>query len=148
MIRFRIAIQPDSSIQNRIRIGLDVEKTSTGSDMDIQTALITAVECSIRVFFGYKPDWIKYLDSATGLGSDWITQWKYWTGLGSQKSSIRSTLESVPAVRLFVGSALTISFGLACRRYTFDRSAFNVLFQKVSALGWGCMFKFQFRVYF
>jgi len=23
-------------------------------------------------FFGYKPDWIKYLDSATGLGSDWI----------------------------------------------------------------------------
>jgi len=34
-------------------------------------------------------------------------------------------------VPLFVGSALTISFGLACRGYTFDRSAFNVLFQKV-----------------
>jgi len=43
-------------------------------------------------FFGYKPDWIKYLDSATGLGSDWITHWKYWTGLGTQKSTIRSTL--------------------------------------------------------
>jgi len=40
---FRIAIQPDSAIQNRIRIGLDFEKNSTGSDMDIQTALITAV---------------------------------------------------------------------------------------------------------
>ena len=37
------------------------------------------------------------------------------------------------AVRLFVSSALTISFGLACRGYTFGRNAFNVglLFQKV-----------------
>jgi len=35
------------------------------------------------------------------------------------------------AVRLFVGSALTISFGFACRGYTFDKNAFNVLFQKV-----------------
>ena len=40
-------------------------------------------------------------------------------------------LVSMLAVRLFVGSALTISFSLACRGYTFDRSAFNVLFQKV-----------------
>jgi len=40
-------------------------------------------------------------------------------------------LVSMPAVRLFARSALTISFGLACRGYTFDRSAFNVLFQKV-----------------
>jgi len=39
-------------------------------------------------------------------------------------------LLSMPAVRLFVGSALTISFGLACRGYTFDMSAFNVLFRK------------------
>jgi len=37
----------------------------------------------------------------------------------------------MPAVQLFVGSALTISCGLACRGDTFDRSAFNVLFQKV-----------------
>jgi len=80
-----------SVIQNRINIGLDFENISTESDMDIQTALITAVECLIRGFFGYKPDWIKQLDSATGLGLDWITHWKYWTGLGSQKSSIRST---------------------------------------------------------
>jgi len=48
-------------------------KISTGSDMDIQTALITAVKCLIRGFFGYKPDWVKYLDSATELGLDWIT---------------------------------------------------------------------------
>jgi len=41
--------------------------------MDIQSALITAVECLIRGFFGCKPDWMKYLDSATGLGLDWIT---------------------------------------------------------------------------
>jgi len=64
---------PVSAIQNRIRIGLDFENISTGSDMDIQTALITAVEYLIRGLFGYKPDWIKYLDSATGLGLDWIT---------------------------------------------------------------------------
>jgi len=31
--------------------------------MDIQTSLITAVKCLIRVFFGYKLDWIKYLGS-------------------------------------------------------------------------------------
>jgi len=40
-------------------------------------------------------------------------------------------LVSMSAVRLFVGPALTISFGLACRDYTFDRTAFNVLFLKV-----------------
>ena len=39
-------------------------------------------------------------------------------------------LVSVPAVQLFLGSALTISFGLACRGYTFDRTAYNVLFKK------------------
>jgi len=38
---------------------------------------------------------------------------------------------SLPAVRFFLGSTLTISFGLAGRGYTFDKSAFNVLFQKV-----------------
>jgi len=40
-------------------------------------------------------------------------------------------LVSMPAVRLFVVSAHTISFSLACRGYTFDRCTFNVLFQKV-----------------
>jgi len=40
-------------------------------------------------------------------------------------------LVCMSVMRLFVGSALTITFGLACRGYTFDRSAFNVLFQKV-----------------
>ena len=43
-------------------------------------------------FFGYKPDWIKYLGRSTELGSDRITQWKYWTGLELQKSPICSTL--------------------------------------------------------
>jgi len=87
-----IAIQPDSALQNRIRIGLNFEKNSTGSDMDIQTALITAVKCLIRAFFGYKPDWIKCFDRSTGLGSDRITEGKFWTGLGFQKSPICSTL--------------------------------------------------------
>jgi len=35
-------------------------------------------------------------------------------------------LVSMSAVRLFVGSALTISFGWACRGYAFDRITFNV----------------------
>ena len=89
---FRIAIQPDSANQNRIRIGLDIEKKPTGSEMDIQSALITAVKCLVREFFGYKPDWIKYFESATGLRLDWIAQRHYWTGLVFQKSPIRSTL--------------------------------------------------------
>jgi len=40
---FRNTIQPDSAIQNRTRTGLDLKKNWTGSDMDLQTALITAV---------------------------------------------------------------------------------------------------------
>jgi len=48
----------------------------------------------------------------------------------------------MPVVRLSVGSALTISFGLACRGYSFDRSAFNVLFQK----GLGLWFTFRVHV--
>ena len=42
----------------------------------------------------------------------------------------------MPAVRGFRGSALFF-FGLAGRDYTFDGSAFSVLFQKVSGLGLG-----------
>ena len=46
-------------------------------------------------------------------------------------------LVSMPAVRGFGGSSLTISFGLASRDYTFDRSTFYV----------GYFFKkFRFRV--
>jgi len=48
--------------------------------MDIQTALTTAVKCLIRGFFGYKPDWIKCFDRSTRLGSDRITEKKFWTG--------------------------------------------------------------------
>jgi len=45
--------------------------------------------------------------------------------------NIIELLVSVPAVWVFVGSSLTISFGLASRYYTFDKRAFCVLFQKV-----------------
>ena len=61
-------------------------------------------------------------------------------------SSNVNIIASMPAVRLFIGSALTMSFGLACRGYPFDgRGAFNVglLFQKASGLGLG----FTFKVY-
>jgi len=68
-------------------------KNSTWSDIGYPNCFD---HCSImlnqRIFFGYKPDWIKYLDRSTGLGSDRITQWKFWTGLGLQKSPICSTL--------------------------------------------------------
>ena len=53
------------------------------------------------------------------------------TSSSSSNVNIFEWLVSMPAVRLFVGSALTISFDLACRDYIFDGSAFNVLFQKV-----------------
>jgi len=67
--------------------------------MDIQTALITAVKYLIRGFFGYKPDWIKHFGRSTGLGSDRITERKFWTGLGCQKSPICSTLVDDPCNR-------------------------------------------------
>ena len=40
-------------------------------------------------------------------------------------------LVSMTAVRVFIGSALTLTFGLASRDYTFGRSASYVLFQNV-----------------
>jgi len=49
----------------------------------------------------------------------------------SGNKNIVEWLMSMPVVRVFVGSSLTISFGLASRDYTFDMSAFQVLFQKV-----------------
>jgi len=47
---------------------------SSGSDMDIQTAFVTAAKWFNQSFFWYKPDWIKYLETSTGLGLDRITQ--------------------------------------------------------------------------
>ena len=44
-------------------------------------------------------------------------------------------LVSIPVVRVFIGSALTISYGLAWRDYTFDGNAFYI----------GCFFK-KFKV--
>jgi len=51
-------------------------------------------------FSGYKPDWIKYFDRSTGLGLDLITERKFWTGLGLQKSPICSTLVAAYAKTL------------------------------------------------
>ena len=78
-------------------------KNSIGSDVDIQTAWITAVNAKSEVFFRYKPDWIKYFDRSTGIGSDRITERKVWTGLGLQTSPICSTQEGIPSVvKIFV----------------------------------------------
>jgi len=63
--------------------------------------------------------------------SNCIHLWSHITLSSSSNVNIVGWLVSIPAVRMFLDSALTISFGLACRGYTFDRSAFNVLFQKV-----------------
>jgi len=43
-------------------------------------------------FFWYEPVWIKYLDRSTWIGSDRLSQWQFWTGLGLQKSWFCSTL--------------------------------------------------------
>jgi len=71
----RIAIQADSATQNWI--GLAFEKINR-----IRYGYPNCIgHCSIMLIsefsFGYKPDWIKYLDRSTGLGSDRITQWKF-----------------------------------------------------------------------
>jgi len=66
-----------------------------------------------------------------GSGLDRIQFYWIRTGLELKNFTVRSSLVSMPAVRLFCSSALTISFGMAGRGYTFDRNAFNVLFQKV-----------------
>jgi len=63
------------------------------------------------------------------LCSQYIRLWS------SSNVNIVEWLVFMIAVRLFVGSALTISFGFACRDYTFDRNAFS------KSLG------FTFRVY-
>ena len=59
-------------------------------------------------------------------------------------------LLSVPAVQLFRGSALTISFGLACTvEVTPSIGGLLMYFFKkfrVKGLRLGCMFKFRFRV--
>ena len=85
----------------------EFRKNSTESDTDVQSALINAVKCLIREFFGHKPDWIKYLDRSAGLGQDRNTQWKFWTNgnFGSQKSQICSTLPLTWCSALFVPDA-------------------------------------------
>ena len=61
----------------------------------------------------------------------------------SSNVNIVEWLVSMTAVQLFVGPAFSISFGFACRGYTFDRNALNVLFHKVQGLRLGCMFSFD-----
>ena len=57
-------------------------------------------------------------------------------------------LVSVPAVRVFSGSDLTVFCDLASRDDTFDGSALYDIFHKVSSLSLGCGFRLRFRVYF
>jgi len=54
----------------------------------------------------------------------------------SSNVNIVEWLVPMPAVRVLVGSALIISFGLPCRNYTLDGNAFNVgyFFKKFKAL--------------
>jgi len=87
-------------------------------------------------------------NSKTPLGlfcnSNWIHRCSHITLSFSSNVNIVEWLVSMPAVRLFVGSAFTISFGLACRGYTFNRSSacdVLLLFRKVLGLGFG--FRFQ-----
>ena len=66
----------------------------------------------------------------------------FWISISGCKLTILPDIQ--PANRIvIISAALTISFGLACKGYTFDRNAFNVLFQKVQGLGLG----FTFSVY-
>ena len=63
--------------------------------------------------------------------SNCIHRYSHTTLSFSSNLNIVEWLVSMPGVRLFVGSALTISFGLAFRGYTFNRRDFNGLFQSV-----------------
>jgi len=56
--------------------------------------------------------------------SNCIHRCPHMTLSSSGNVNIVEWLVSMPVVRVFVGSALTISFGLASRDYTFDMSAF------------------------
>jgi len=57
------------------------------------------------------------------------------------KVNVLEVFVSVPAVRVFSGSALTICFDLASRDDTSDGSAFYELFHKVSGLSLGLTFR-------
>ena len=59
--------------------------------------------------------------------SNYILHCSHVTLSSSRNVNIVERLVSMPAVWLFFGSLAT-SFGLACRGYTFGRSAFNVHF--------------------
>jgi len=94
---FQIAIQSDSAIQNRTGLDWILKKINRIRYGYPKLHWSLQYNASPEFFFGYKSDWIKYLDRSSGLGSDRITQWKFWTELGLQKYPICSTL--VPASR-------------------------------------------------
>ena len=77
--RFRIAIQPDSAIQNQIPIGLDFEIHSTGADMDngYPNCIDHCNKMLNQSFFRISTG----LDQIFGQVYR-ITQWKFWTGVG------------------------------------------------------------------
>ena len=70
----------------------------------------------------------------------------------SSNVNIVEWLVSMPAVRLFVGFALAILFGLACRGLQLIGVLLMYFFKKfrIKDLGLrlGCMFKFRFKVYY
>jgi len=97
-------------------------KNSTGSDLDIQIALITAVKCLIRVFSGYQPDWIKYLDSISGLWTDRTTQWQ-WCSLETPFFQVSvSNVSGLVLVSNNFGLGLELLVSRLCMNYFFMKS--------------------------
>ena len=68
-----------------------------------------------------------------GLFCNWncIHLCSHITLSSSNNMNIVERLVSMPAVRLFLGSTLTISFGLACRVTTFIGVLLMYLFKKI-----------------
>jgi len=66
----------------------------------------------------------------------------------SSKVNVVEWLVSMPTVQVVIGSALTISFGLASRDYTSDSSAFRGLLKKARLKVWDLLSEFRFRFWF
>jgi len=50
-------------------------------------------------------------------------------------------------MQVVVSSALSMCFDCASRKYTFDKYAFHVLFEKASGLVFVFTFRFRFRIW-
>jgi len=89
-IHIRIAIQPDSAIQNRILVGLDFEKTRPDRVWISKPRWSLQSNAQSEEFLRYESDWIKYFDRSTVLGWTGLNN-ENWIALGLEKSLIRST---------------------------------------------------------